>query len=179
MKCAPAHADAFGDWPAFLFKYRLASANEQHGNYIVTAFLQASVPTGAAAFTSNAYIVQPTLAVGKGWGNVDLQMTLSQQYPLGSNAAEEAYGKPELWNATAQYHLWDVMCPEVELNETWWPDGPKTGKNQLFVTPGIIFGRFPIHDRVKLIVGAGYQIAVSPETPAYRNNVVMAVRTAF
>jgi hypothetical protein len=28
--------------------------------------------------------------------------------------------------------------------------------------PGIIFGRLPTHDRVKLIVGAGCQVAASP-----------------
>ena len=32
-----------GDWPAFLLKYRFASANEQNGNYIVTGFFQMSV----------------------------------------------------------------------------------------------------------------------------------------
>ncbi len=35
-----------GDWPVFLAKYRLMSANEEHGNYIVTAFFQMSVPSG-------------------------------------------------------------------------------------------------------------------------------------
>jgi hypothetical protein len=31
--------DGFGDW-SFLVKYRLAAANEERGNYILTAFLQ-------------------------------------------------------------------------------------------------------------------------------------------
>lgn len=171
--------DAFGDWPAFLFKYRILSANEEHGNYIVTAFLQLGVPTGAAAFTTNAYVVQPTIAMGKGWGIFDVQSTLSQQYPLGTNAAEHAFGKPVLWNTTAQVHLWDVMWPEIEFNDTWWPDGVKEGKNQLFVTPGVIFGRFPIYERLKLAVGMGYQLALSPTTPAYKNNVILTVRTPF
>ena len=30
-------AEGWGDWPMFLVKYRIASANEQNGNYIVTA----------------------------------------------------------------------------------------------------------------------------------------------
>ncbi len=171
--------DAFGDWPAFLFKYRLLSANEQNGNYIVTAFLQTGLPTGAAAFTTNAYVVQPTIAFGKGWGIFDFQMTLSQQYPLGSNGAETKFGKPVLWNTTLQLLGWDVMWPEVELNETWWPDGPLEGKIQTYVTPGVIFGRFPIYGRLKLVVGAGYQFAVSPESPAFKNNVVLTMRTPF
>lgn len=171
--------NGFGDWPAFLVKYRLLSANEQNGNYIVTAFLQTGLPTGAAAFTTNAYVVQPTIAFGKGWGIFDFQMTLSQQYPLASNGAETKFGKPVLWNTTLQAYLWDTVWPEVELNETWWPDGPMEGKIQTFVTPGVIFGRFPIHDRLKLVVGIGYQYAVSPETPAYKNNVILTVRTPF
>ena len=41
----PRNVDGFGDWP-FLVKLRLLSANEEHGNYIVTAFMGFSVPTG-------------------------------------------------------------------------------------------------------------------------------------
>src|SRR5579871_5052427 len=36
--------NGWGDWP-LLLKARLLSANEQNGNYILTAFLGASVPT--------------------------------------------------------------------------------------------------------------------------------------
>jgi hypothetical protein len=35
----------FGDWQ-FLVKYRLAAANEEHGNYILTAFFPMSLSTG-------------------------------------------------------------------------------------------------------------------------------------
>ena len=42
----PAAKNGFGD-VAFLVKYRLLSANETHGNYILTAFLGWSVPTGS------------------------------------------------------------------------------------------------------------------------------------
>ena len=31
-------AEGWGDWPAFLVKYRLLSANKDNGDYIVTAF---------------------------------------------------------------------------------------------------------------------------------------------
>ena len=41
----PKVRDGFGD-VAFLVKYRLLSANEEHGNYILTAFLGWSLPTG-------------------------------------------------------------------------------------------------------------------------------------
>ena len=35
-------ADGWADWPAFLIKYRILSANEEQGNYIVSGFFQLS-----------------------------------------------------------------------------------------------------------------------------------------
>jgi hypothetical protein len=58
----------FGDWMPFLFKYRSAAANEENRNYIVTAFLQMSLPTGVNTISNDLYILQPTMAFGKGWG---------------------------------------------------------------------------------------------------------------
>jgi hypothetical protein len=73
-----------GDWPAFLAKYRFISANEQNGNYIVTGFFQMSVPSGyGAGISNNVLVAQPTLAFGKGWGDFDIQSTISQQYSYG------------------------------------------------------------------------------------------------
>jgi hypothetical protein len=37
--------NGFGDWQ-FLVKYRIAAGNEEHGNYILTAFYQMTFPTG-------------------------------------------------------------------------------------------------------------------------------------
>jgi len=47
-----------------------------------------------------------------------------------------------------------------EVNATFWPDGTDDGKKQVFLTPGIVLGRFPIHNRLGFTVG-GVQIAVS------------------
>ncbi len=173
-------ASGWGDWPALLVKYRFLSANEEAGNYIATAFLQLATPTGNAAFTNHFYVVQPTLAFGKGWGDFDVQATVSEQFPTGGvNSAENNFGRPVLVNVAAQYRLFDFLWPELEANSTWWPDGAKRGKIQLYLTPGIVFGRFAIHDRVRLIFGAGYQFAVSPDAPAYRNNAILTLRTTF
>ena len=71
-----------GDWPMFLVKYRLLSANKDNGDYIVTAFFQMSDPSGTCCTISNNVLVaQPTLAFGKGWGDFDIQSTISTQYP--------------------------------------------------------------------------------------------------
>ena len=82
-------------------------------------------------------------------------------------------------NTTFQYHVGQVLWPELEVNYTYWPDGDKVGKNQVYLTPGIVFGRFPIVDRLKLIVGMGYQFAVAPENPGLQHNWILSVRTAF
>ena len=66
-------------------------------------------------------------------------------------------GEPVAWNTAFQYHLRTYFWPEVETNYTWYPDGERTGKNQLFITPGLLLGRFPIWQRVKFNVGAGFR----------------------
>jgi Putative MetA-pathway of phenol degradation len=66
----PAVHDGFGD-VAFQIKYRLLSANEEHGNYILTAFLGWSVPTGSYTNGSLHAIITPTIAYGKGFGHFD------------------------------------------------------------------------------------------------------------
>jgi hypothetical protein len=43
-----------GDWPMFLVKYRLLSANKDNGDYIVTAFFQMSDPSGTCCTISNS-----------------------------------------------------------------------------------------------------------------------------
>jgi len=185
-------AEGWGDWPAFLVKYRIASANQQNGDYIVTAFFQMSDPLGTPAkISNNVLTAQPTLAFGKGWGDFDIQMTISEQFPVGGLASPgntatvnmTNYGDPILWNTTFQYHFMEYFWPELEVNYEYWPNGEHQGLSQVLLTPGIIFGRFPIAmdsptRPVNLIFGVGYQFAVTP-TPVVQNNVVATVRITF
>lgn len=185
-------ATGWGDWPSFLFKYRFISANEQNGNYIVTGFFQITDPLGTPAkISTDVLTAQPTIAFGKGWGDFDIQMTISQQYPVaahptpGNTAAMNmtAFGDPILWNTTLQYHFLEYFWPELEVNYEFWPNGEHAGLNQVLLTPGIIFGRFRIGqdspDRpVNLIVGAGYQFAVTAN-PVVFNNFVGTMRITF
>ena len=174
--------NGLNDWPFLLVKYRILSANEQNGNYILTAFLQGSAPTGIAALTSNSYMITPTIAGGIGFGDFDVQMTLGESFPVNPTTV----GKQLTWNTTFQYHLWDVMWPAVEFNYNHFSTGARNGLTQAFITPEVIFGRFHIVDRARLIVGAGYQIAVMPEptvakplTPMFKNNFILTTRIAF
>lgn len=176
-------AEGLGDDPLLLIKQRFISANEQAGNYIVTGFLGVQAPTGVAAFTNHAYVVTPTIAAGKGWGDFDIQATLGLAYPL-SHIHE--IGTSVVTNLAFQYHFGEIFWPELEVNSTHWNNGLRGGKTQVFLTPGVVFGRFPIAGRMKAILGVAYQVAVSPKvttapvlTPTYNRQLIVTTRLTF
>ena len=71
-----------------------------------------------------------------------------------TNGAE----KTAVWNTTLQIHVGEYLWPEIEANTTWLFTG---NRQQTFVTPGLILGRFLITKRVGLAVGAGVGFATS------------------
>jgi len=165
-------------------KQRLLSANEDNGNYIVSAFLGVTAASGNAAFTNKTWIVTPTLAAGKGWGDFDIQATTGVAIPFRN---QSTLGTSIATNVAFQYHFAKYFWPEFEVNDTYWANGKERGgKNQVLLTPGITLGRFVIHDRIKFIIGGGYQVAVSPkyvdtteQTPAYNHAWILTTRLAF
>ncbi|MBS0239346.1 MAG: hypothetical protein JSR89_13060 [Proteobacteria bacterium] len=175
-------ASGWGDWPAFTIKQRLISANKQDGDYIVTAFFGVQAPTGDIPFTNDAWVVTPTLAAGKGWGDFDIQATVGVPIPL---EHEDEIGTSIVTNVALQYHLGKYFWPEFEVNYTHWVDGARSGKDQLFLTPGLVLGRFKVCDDSNLIIGAGYQFAVTPKTtspvltPTYDSNWIITTRLSF
>ena len=94
-------------------------------------------------------------------------------------APRNQMGTPVVSNTTFQYHLFDYLWPEVEFNYTWYPNGIHLGENQLFVTPGLVLGRFKIHNRIGCTVGAGVQVEVAGDHPSYYRNEVLTVRFPF
>jgi hypothetical protein len=176
-------AQGINDWPFLTIKQRFLSANAENGDYILTGFLGVQAPAGIPKFTNDAWIVTPTIAGGKGWGPFDIQGTLGVPIPL---EHENTIGTSVVFNATAQYHVAQYFWPEFEVNTTYWADGLRAHKTQVFLTPGIVLGRFKLAGRAKLIVGTGYQIAVSPKlalapalTPVYQHNWIGTFRIAF
>lgn len=168
--------EGWGD-ESFLMKYRLWSGNEQNGNYIVTAFLGLTVPNGSANYTTHHFVYSPALAAGKGWGDFDVQTVLGVSVP-DNDAGRQTLGTPLTLNVAAQYHFLKFLWPEVELNYTYWPSGTHDGLNQVFITPGLVVGRFPIWKRIGLTLGAGYQIAVTDQ-PLYHHNFIFTGRIPF
>ena len=177
-------ATGFNDGNFVTIKQRLLSANEENGNYILTAFLGFQAPTGITAFTNRpAWIVTPTISGGYGWGDFDFQGTLG--YTLPTNEVNHV-GNTLLSSLTVQYHFLEYFWPEFALNDTQWTSGERVNRNQLLVGPGIMFGRFHLFDRVKFNFGIAYQVAVVPAhaitdplTPLYNHALIVSARLTF
>lgn len=170
----PRVKDGWGD-ETFLVKYRFLSKNEEQGNYILTAFLGASVPTGTYKNGAPHAVITPTLAFGKGWGNFDIVTTAGIQLPT---AQSEKLGQPVVWNVMGQYRVLRKVWPELEMNSTFYHDGPNAGRKQVFLTPGFVFGKFPIWRRLGATVGLGVQIATT-HFHTYNHGWILTMRLPF
>ena len=71
-------------------------------------------------FTNRQYVVTPTLAAGKGWGDFDVRATVGATLPT---QHVEVTGRTLVSNVAFQYHVDRLFWPEVELNDTAWLDG--------------------------------------------------------
>jgi hypothetical protein len=166
--------DGFGD-VSFLGKYRLLAGNEEHGNYILTLFLAATVPTGSSSNGAKGGVITPTIAGGKGWGKFAVQGTFGAGLPT---SHENTIGHVIAFNTAFQYHVLPKLWPEFEVNSTFWKDGTQDGRKQVFLTPGLILGRFKLHGRLAMAVGAGFQIAAS-QYHTYNHAIVITARFPF
>jgi hypothetical protein len=172
----------FGDWPFFRLKERLASSPQDQENYVLTAFFQVQAPTGNQSLTNKAWTFSPSFGFGKGWGNFDVQGVTTASLPA-ENAAK--LGHPLQTNIAFQYRIWTFFTPELELNWTYFPDGQRGGLHQLFLTTGIVIGRFAVMEHLRFTVGAGYELALAPPyraqplAPAFEHSWVVSTRFNF
>ncbi|HLW81270.1 MAG TPA: hypothetical protein VKS20_04435 [Candidatus Acidoferrales bacterium] len=170
----PAIPDGFGDF-SFTVKYRLLSANEQRGNYILTAFFGASFPTGSNTNGPKAAILTPTIAYGKGYGFFDVQGTFGVSLPENDT---NIIGRTLVWNNTAQIHILKKVWPEIEANSTFFDGGKNGGLKQTFITPGLMIGKIHIVKRIGLTFGGGFQIAVT-HFHLNNHNAILSIRFPF
>jgi hypothetical protein len=173
--------DGFGDF-SFLVKYRIASGNEKHGSYTISAWALTTIPTGSYKNGSTNASVQPNVGAGKGFGHFDVQTTLGATLPTGTPAATTS-GRPVAWNTVAQYRIASLFWPEIESNATYYKGGTNDGKTQEFITPGLIVGKCALHpsdpkSRPGLAFGAGMQIATS-QFHTYNHELVLTARWIF
>lgn len=166
--------DGFGDM-GFLMRYRLLSGNEESGNYILTAFLGSTIPTGSYSNGAKNAVITPSIGGGKGWGHFDFQSTLGVGIPLGNVST---LGTPVLSNTAFQYNVLKKLWPEVDVNATFFPNGTSAGKNQVFLSPGLILGKFHLWKRLNFAVGGGIQIAAT-HYHTFNHNRVLTLRFPF
>ena len=171
--------DGFGD-VGFLGKYRFLSGNEKNGNYMLSAQVVATIPTGSYSNGSTDASVSPTLLGGKGFGNFDVISSLGGTLPTGDTTK---LGRSIAWNTTAQYRLHKYIWPELEDNETFYYGGKNDGKSQNFLTPGVTFSKFKFRpqvasSRAAIAFGGGEQIATS-HFHTYNHNLVLTARLIF
>jgi hypothetical protein len=166
--------DGFGNIPLTL-KYRLFAGNEEQGNCIVTAFLAGSIPYGR--FASKYGSITPTIAFGKGYRNFDFQSTLGWTIPTGGR---QKSGTPVAYNMAFQYRVLRKLWPELEANVTLWPNGSTqlVGQKQVFMSPGLVAGRFHLWRRLGFSIGTGEQIAVT-HFHQYNHAKTLSIRFPF
>jgi hypothetical protein len=170
----PNSHDGFGDWQ-FLIKYRILAKNEEHGDYILTAFFQMSVPSGQYKQGALRPIITPTIAYGKGYKNFDVQGTLGAGLPTSDTPV---IGRTLLSNTAFQYRVFKKIWPETEVNYTHYYLGPNNGHDVVYLTPGVVLGKFQLWHRVGLTVGGGYQIATTSFHPT-NHNAIFSFRVPF
>ncbi len=173
----------FADWPVLRLKERLASAPAGEGNYVVSAWLQLQAPDGIEQLTSKAYTLLPTLGFGKGWGAFDIQGTIGFSIPT---AYQSLLGTQLLGNLAFQYNVMKILWPQLEVNWTDYLDGTQRGgKNQVFLTPGLVVGKLRLTDALAFTFGVGYESAVSPDyrksplLPSYNHAWIATTRLSF
>ena len=147
----------FGDLPLQL-KFRITSAERSDGNYLLTFILAATAPTGSHRYGAGDGVLTPTIAAGKGWGRFDVQSTFGANLPTGNTTK---LGRQLQWNTAFQYRAAWKLWPELEVNSTFYKTGPRAGEQQVFLTPGLGFGRVRLRKGLRFSSAAGMQIAVT------------------
>ena len=169
--------DGFGDFST-LVKYRVASGNAQHGNYILTAILSRCFATGSYKNGALTGSYAPALAAAKAFGKMDIITSLGGSLPTGEIAAQ---GRAMTWNSVIQAHVSRPFWLELENNSSFYFAGKNDGRMQNFVTPA---GFYVIRKKdwkpqhPFLIFDAGMQIATS-HFHAYNHNLIAEMRILF
>ncbi len=93
-----------------------------------------------------------------------------------------AIGRTISWNTVAQYKVGKYFWPELEANASYYHGGANDGKNQTFLTPGLMVSKIKLRhdpkDRLGLVLGTGMQIATS-HFHSYNHGLVLTGRLTF
>jgi hypothetical protein len=166
--------DGFGDL-SWQVKFRAFSATEGKGDYFVGFFLGGSFPTGATPNGLGHTVLSPTFAAAKGLGSWDIQSTIGANLPAtGANVL----GRAIVFNTAVDYRIKGKIWPMLEQNSIFWSGGTLDGKKEVFLTPGLVLGSFPLAERLHLSIGGGVQIAAT-QFHQYNHRWILSVRLPF
>jgi hypothetical protein len=142
---------------------------------LLTFILAATAPTGSHRYGASDGTVTPTIAAGKGFGRFDVQSTFGASLPTGNTAK---LGRQLQWNTAFQYRAAWKLWPELEVNSTFYKTGPHAGEQQVFLTPGLGFGRVRLGKGFRFSTAVGLQIAVT-RFHAYDHRWMFSERLSF
>jgi len=120
-------------------------------------------------------ILAPTFAAAKGLGPWDIQSTIAANLPAGGTSL---LGRTILFNTAVDYRIKGKIWPMLEQNSTFWSGGTLDGKKEVFLTPGLVLGSFPLAERLHLGIGGGAQIAAT-QFHRYNHRWILSVRFPF
>jgi len=166
--------DGFGDF-SWQVKFRAVSATEGKGDYFVGFFLAGSFPTGTPPNGLGHTVLSPTFAAAKGIGPWDIQTTIGANLPA---TGADLLGRTIVFNTAVEYKIKGKIWPMVEQNSTFWSGGTLDGKKEVFLTPGLVLGTFPLAERLHFGFGAGVQIAAT-QFHQYNHRLILSVRFPF
>jgi hypothetical protein len=174
---SPVLKDGFGN-AATQVKYRIASGNEEHGNFALTAIVTHGFAPRAYQNGVLSSYYSPRLAAGMAFGRFNVQSTLGGFLPTDKVSAQ---GRAIEWNTTAQVHPARNVWIDVEDNVAFNIGGAFDGTTQNFVTPAAFYlarrgdwgPRHPAY-----IFGTGMQIATTT-FHQYNHNLITEMRILF
>src|SRR5713226_4262103 len=155
--------------------YLAHSASEGRGDYFVGFFFGGSLPTRTPPNGLNHTILSPTLAAAKGIGRWDIQTTLGANLPVSGSSI---LGRAIVFNTAVDYKIKGRIWPMLEQNSVFWSGGTLDGKKQVFLTPGLVLGSFPVAEKLRFAIGTGVQIAVT-EFHQYNRRWILSLRFPF
>jgi hypothetical protein len=169
--------DGFGD-ASIGGKFRIASGNPEHGNFIVTAILNERFATGSHKNGAATNSYSPTLAGGLAFNRLAVISTLGGSLPTGKIAEQ---GRSITWNAVMEGHATRHLWLEVENNATYYLAGRRDGLMQNFITPSAFYSARrkewePTHPYT--VFALGMQIATS-EFHTYNHHLGAEMRLVF
>ena len=174
----PKVKDGAGDFSTVI-KYRPFASPDKHHDYSIGGQLAITVPTGSYKNGALVSTFTPTVMGGKGFGPFVIQSTIGAVLPK-SDAS--TIGRTITWNTTLQARVAKIFWPEIEFNSNYYHEGPNNGKNQTFVSPGIMVSKFNLrhtpNNRLAVILGSGFQIATS-SFHTYNHAYIFTSRFAF